>query len=281
LNNYENNIFLLFIINYNNILIMSILLGNCNKNTDTFKLSCKEKQLVLKRISRAFKKYNIDVQRVETDKNQVLWIRDIYIPIDNTYVIGNLTKKSTMNNNRINEFKELENILHKSVNIIKPPRNVKLEGGDIIQYNDYIFVGNNKRTNKEGYEYLKNTFKNKKVILVEHTAVHLDCVFCILESGVIFYDSKYIKKLKIPKKIQDKEKFIINDISSIVDSGKFLATNFVQIPNTKTLIISNIKENKLFRDILENMGYNLEIVKTENIYLEGGSIRCLTQWLIN
>lgn len=266
---------------------MSILLGNCNKNTDTFKLSCKEKQLVLKRISRAFRKYNIDVQRVETDKNEIIWIRDIYIPIDNTYVIGNLTRKSTMNNNRINEFKELENILCKSVNkneninIIKPPRNVKLEGGDIIQYNDYIFVGNNKRTNKDGYEYLKNTFKNKKVILIEHTALHLDCVFCILDNGVIFYDSKYIKKLKIPKKFQDKENFRINDISSIVDSGKFLATNFVQIPNTKTLIISNIKENEPFRNILENMGYNLELVKTENIYLEGGSIRCLTQWLIN
>lgn len=270
---------------------MSILLGNSNKNTDNYKLTCKEILLVLKRIARAFKKHNINVERVNTDKNQILWIRDIYIPIDNTYVIGNLTRKNTMNNNCINEYKELENNLlnsinknkneNKNISIVKPPRNVKLEGGDIIQYYDYIFVGIGKRTNRNAYEYLKTIFKNKKFILIEHTALHLDCVFCILDNGVIFYDSKYIQKLKIPKRFQDKEHFRINDISEIVDSGKFLATNFVQIPKTKTLIMSNIKENEPFRNILENMGYYLELVKTENIYLKGGSIRCLTQWLID
>lgn len=254
----------------------SILIGKCNKDEPNAKMDCQTRNLVLKRIAHAFKKHNINVVHLKTDVKQLIWVRDVYIPIDNTYVIGNLTRKSTLGKNRVNEYKELEYLLDSNPEIeqIKPSKDVKLEGGDIIQYKDYIFVGIGGRTNKEGYEFIKRTFKHKKVIAINHTALHLDCVLCVLDNDVVFYDSKYIQRL--PRNFR--QLFNVNDISSIVDSGKFLATNFVKIG--KTLIISNTPENSAFRDILKGMGYKLEIVNTENIWRLGGSVRCLTQWLL-
>jgi N-dimethylarginine dimethylaminohydrolase len=261
---------------------MKILLGNCISNSDNYKLDYTQKQLVIKRISNAFKKHNITVKQIkkstikDNSLDELIWMRDIFIPIDNKYIIGNLTKKSSMGDNRSNEFKYVVPYLQKRKVKYYLPKNIKLEGGDIIQYNDFIFVGIGKRTNKDGYELIKNTFKNKIVIPIKHTALHLDCVFCVLDNGLTFYDSKYISNTKTYS-INIPSCFALYDISDIVDSGKYLATNFVQVGNS--IIISNTPQNKPFRDILEKLGYNLEIVDTENIWKEGGSIRCLTQWM--
>ena len=180
-----------------------------------------------------------------------------------------------MGTDRSKEHLFIEPYLNTKQKKIYPPMNVKLEGGDIIQYDDFIFVGISDRTNKAGCNFIKKTFKNKTVIPIKHSALHLDCTFCVLDTGLIFYDSKYISNIsdvmKLPKQ------FITYDICNIADSGKYLTTNFVQI--NENIIISNTPENKSFRDILSGLGYNLEIVNTEDFWREGGSIRCLTQWL--
>jgi N-dimethylarginine dimethylaminohydrolase len=132
------------------------------------------------------------------------------------------------------------------------------EGGDFIQIKNYIFIGIGSRT-------------TIKIVPIHHTGLHLDCCLCIVGKR-IFYDGKYIENItSIPNR------FKIVDIASIVDSGKYMATNFLQVGNT--LIMSGIKKNKRFRQMLRNIGYKIILVDTRNIWKEGGSIRCLTQWL--
>jgi N-dimethylarginine dimethylaminohydrolase len=250
---------------------MSILLGNCNSNIDNYYLNCGIKQIVIQEIINAFNKLGTYVIQVQTNLDEVIWIRDIYVPIDNIYLKCNLTKNSTMNTDRSIEYDYIKKFLNTEKKIIEIPDNILFEGGDIIQEGNYMFVGISSRTNIQIVTILKDLFPNKNIIPIHHTALHLDCCFCILDNKLVFYDSKYIENISLPNK------FTIFDIASIVDSGKYMATNFVQVGNT--LIMSKIKKNAIFRKILRDIGYKIILINTQNIWKEGGSIRCLTQWL--
>ena len=250
---------------------MSILLGICNYNINNYHINCNDKNIVIKDIGDVFIQLGINVIHVENKLKEIIWIRDIYVPIDNLYLKCNLTKNSTMNTDRSIEFNYLKPFLKKNKQIIEIPLNISFEGGDIIQEQNYIFVGIGMRTNIQIVSILKELFPQKIIIPIHHTALHLDCCFCILNNTLIFYDSKYIENIELPNV------FKIYDISSIADSGKYMATNFVQVGNT--LIMSKIKKNATFRKILRSFGFNIVLINTQNIWKEGGSIRCLTQWL--
>jgi N-dimethylarginine dimethylaminohydrolase len=176
-----------------------------------------------------------------------------------------------MNTDRSIEYDYIKKFLNTEKKIIEIPDNILFEGGDIIQEGNYMFVGISSRTNIQIVTILKDLFPNKNIIPIHHTALHLDCCFCILDNKLVFYDSKYIENISLPNK------FTIFDIASIVDSGKYMATNFVRVGNT--LIMSKIKKNAIFRKILRDIGYKIILINTQNIWKEGGSIRCLTQWL--
>jgi N-dimethylarginine dimethylaminohydrolase len=80
--------------------------------------------------------------------------------------------------------------------VVRPPANVHIEGGDVMVWNEYIFIGTYKgsdyadyitaRTNAEGVQYIKDLFPEKKVkefdlvkskIEARDNALHLDCCF--------------------------------------------------------------------------------------------------------
>jgi N-dimethylarginine dimethylaminohydrolase len=80
--------------------------------------------------------------------------------------------------------------------VIRPPEEVHIEGGDVMLWKNYIFIGTYKgsdykdyitaRTNWQGVEFIKNLFPNKIVkefdlvkskIEARDNALHLDCCF--------------------------------------------------------------------------------------------------------
>jgi N-dimethylarginine dimethylaminohydrolase len=249
---------------------MNILLGNCNFNIDDYFVNCNDKKIVINDIKESFKSLSVNVYQVDININEIIWIRDIYVPIDNIYLKCNLTKNSTMNTDRSIEFDYIKSFLNIDKKIVEIPYNISFEGGDFIQYKNYIFIGIGRRTNKQIISVLQQLFPQKNIIGIYHTALHLDCCLCVLDN-IIFYDSKYIEHITLP------HIFKLFDISSIVDSGKYMATNLVQVGNT--LIMSKIKKNATFRKILRSIGYHIILINTRNIWKEGGSIRCLTQWI--
>ena len=85
----------------------TILLGNCNYNIKSYFLECNKKKLVIKRLNTAFKKCGVNVAKIKPNDiakyDELIWMRDIFIPIDNKYLIGNLTNKSTKGTDRPKE----------------------------------------------------------------------------------------------------------------------------------------------------------------------------------
>jgi len=138
-------------------------------------------------------KYGVQVFRPQliADYNQI-FARDI------GFVIGNIFIKANILPNREREFEAIQYIIDQinPQHIVYPPDEVHVEGGDVMLWNDHIFVGTYKgsdyknfitaRTNMEGVAYLKKLFPDKIVkefdlvkskIEPRDNALHLDCCF--------------------------------------------------------------------------------------------------------
>jgi N-dimethylarginine dimethylaminohydrolase len=140
-----------------------------------------------------FEKYGVTVFRPKRIENyNQIFVRDI------GFVIGDVFIKSNILPDRERELDAIQYVIDQinPKKVVRPPEEVHIEGGDVMLWNDYIFIGTYKgsdykdyitaRTNKEGVQYIKDLFPNKKVkefdlvkskIEARDNALHLDCCF--------------------------------------------------------------------------------------------------------
>lgn len=138
-------------------------------------------------------KYGVQVYRPEIIRycNQI-FTRDIGFVIDDVFIKANILP------NRQAEFQAIEYIV-KQMNpdkVVTPPEEVHIEGGDVMPWNEHIFIGTYKgddykeqvtaRTNMAGVAFIQKLFPHKKVkefdlvkskTEARDNALHLDCCF--------------------------------------------------------------------------------------------------------
>lgn len=138
-------------------------------------------------------KYGVQVYRPEIirDCNQI-FTRDIGFVIDDVFIKANILP------DRQAEFQAIEYIV-KQMNpdkVVTPPEEVHIEGGDVMPWNEHIFIGTYKgddykeqvtaRTNMAGAAFIQKLFPHKKVkefdlvkskTEARDNALHLDCCF--------------------------------------------------------------------------------------------------------
>ena len=140
-----------------------------------------------------FEKYDIEVFRPKNIKglNQI-FSRDIAFAISDKLVIPNIIE------DRIKEADAIADVINKiaSEDIIKMPLSTRAEGGDVMPWNECVFVGYSEkedfekytvaRTNRSALDFLTLTFPskivkgfelNKSDIEPRENALHLDCCF--------------------------------------------------------------------------------------------------------
>ena len=150
------------------------------------------------------KKYNVSVFRPDIIENyNQIFTRDI------GFVIGDVFIKSNILPDRERELDAIQCIIDQ-INpdkVVRPPEEVHIEGGDVMLWEDYIFIGTYKgsdykdyitaRTNILGVQYIKELFPNKIVkefdlvkskIEARDNALHLDCCFqpVGIDKGIIY-----------------------------------------------------------------------------------------------
>jgi N-dimethylarginine dimethylaminohydrolase len=152
------------------------------------------------------KKYGVEVLRPSLIENcNQVFSRDVGFVIEDQFFVSNITPE------REAEFAAYKSILEqinpKQINNL--PEDIYVEGGDVILYNDYIFVGTYNqpdfknfktgRTNIQFVEYLRERFPNKKVYNFDlkkndtnpyEGILHLDCTFqpVGLDKAIIYKD---------------------------------------------------------------------------------------------
>ncbi len=249
---------------------MSIILGNCHKDIINNFEKCSSKRNIIDNISKVLHECGIDTLKINTNLDETIWIRDIYFIIDDQCFICNLTNLCTMNTNRYIEKKDLIQLLdkkYKKINYI--PRYVDIEGGDIIQSNNDIFVGIGARTNFNSTIFLKTKFPHKRIIPIYHSSLHLDCVFTVLNNNQILFHSEYVESFTI----DNYEKL---DIKDYVNSDNPIPCNFFIYQDN--IVCSDMIKNEKLLDLLKILNYRVFTINIGNLWKEGGGIRCLTQW---
>jgi N-dimethylarginine dimethylaminohydrolase len=138
-------------------------------------------------------KYDVTVFRPQLIENcNQIFTRDIGFVIDNVFVKSNILPERELELDAIQYV--IDQINPK--NVVRPPAEVHIEGGDVMLWNDHIFIGTYKgsdykdyitaRTNLEGVQFIKELFPNKIVkefdlvkskLEARDNALHLDCCF--------------------------------------------------------------------------------------------------------
>jgi len=140
-----------------------------------------------------FEKYDIEVYRPENIENyNQIFSRDISFVIDEKFIIPNILE------NRDREFEAISFVVDQidANSIVKMTDGARVEGGDVMPWDDCIFVGVSNeedfekytcaRTNYAGVAFLQKTFPERTVVSFElnksdveprDNALHLDCCF--------------------------------------------------------------------------------------------------------
>lgn len=249
-----------------------------------------EKDMVaeMESFARVLEKYNVKVYRPEIIENyNQIFTRDIGFVIDDFFIKANILP------DRDFEFAAIQSVVNQ-INpnkILNPPPEVHIEGGDVILWNNYLFIGTYKgadysqiqtaRTNIQGVAYIKKMFPNKIVkefdlikstVNARENALHLDCCFQPVgnNKGIIYpqgfieeSDYQYLVNLFGKENlfhITQEEMYQMNsNVFSIAEDVVVSERNFTRL-----------------NQWLRSQGFTVEEISYAEISKQEGLLRCST-----
>ena len=242
--------------------------------------------------NKVFQKYDVKVFRPERIENyNQIFTRDIGFVIDDTFIKANILP------DRERELDAIQYVLDQinPAKIVRPPEEVHIEGGDVMLWNDYIFIGTYKgsdykdyitaRTNMAGVNYIKELFPNKIVkefdlvkskMEARDNALHLDCCFQPVgdNKGIIYKsgfreeaDYRYLVKLFGKENLFHITREEMYNMNSNVFS---IAPNVVVSEKNFTRLNTWLREQ----------GFTVEEIPYAEIAKQEGLLRCSTLPLI-
>ena len=210
---------------------------------------------------------------------------------DIAFVIDNFLFEANTIHERSEEKDGIKNILNKKkgLNKIRIPKGIKVEGGDVIINNNFVFIGycNKKdeklkvsRTNKNAIDFFKEVFPNKEIMGFEllkndkdpfNNILHLDCTMQpIGKNDIIIYKNGFRKKSDYYKLKEIFDKNFIEVSTEDMFNG---FPNIFSLNNKKIVSDSSFKT---LNSKLERLGYTIEKTIYREISKFGGLFRCST-----
>ncbi|MFZ9002897.1 MAG: dimethylarginine dimethylaminohydrolase family protein [Robiginitalea sp.] len=234
------------------------------------------------------RKYNVQVFRpkVLPDCNQI-FSRDIAFVVDDKLVKANILPE------REREFDAILHVLEhiEKEQVLVPPEEVHVEGGDVMPWGEYLFVGTytkpdyreyiTARTNQEAVDYLRERFPSRTVKAFElrksntdprKNALHLDCCFqpvgrdlAILhrESFLNPEDYHWLREYFGPEKV-----FEI--------TGEEMYRMFSNIFSISPEVVVSDRSFTRLNAWLRDRGINVEEIVYQEVGKQGGLLRCST-----
>lgn len=248
--------------------------------------------LEMSAFEKVLKKYNVQVFRPNIIENyNQIFSRDIGFVIDDVFIKANILP------DRERELDAIQYVIDQiDINkVVRPPDEVHIEGGDVMLWNDHIFIGTYKgsdyknfitaRTNIEGVNYIKNLFPDKIVkefdlvkskIEPRDNALHLDCCFQpVGKNKGIIYKSGFREEADYQYLV---DLFGIENLFHIQrDEMYHMFSNVFSID--ENIVVSEKKFTRL-NNWLRNNNFIVEEIPYAEISKQEGLLRCSTLPLI-
>lgn len=242
---------------------------------------------------KTLKKYDVQVFRpwMLDNCNQV-FARDVAFVIDDMIINSNIIP------DRENE-KEAYEVVYDQIaynKIYNLPERAHVEGGDVVLYNDIVFVGlyqgsdysnfKSARTNTYAFNFLKELFPNKTFIPLElikndtdpfQSILHLDCTFMPVagDKAIIYKDGfRFEKDYHLLLDIFGKE----NVFELTQEEMFYMNSNIFSI--SPDVVVSEERFTRLNRHLEDAWNVKVEAIPYYEISKMGGLLRCSTLPLI-
>lgn len=254
----------------------------------------KEQEMILEMdaVAQVFEKYDVQVFRPDIIENyNQIFSRDIAFVIEDTFIEANILP------DREREYKAIETVLSQinPEKIVVLPKQCHVEGGDVVPWNEYLFIGTysgsdyseyiTARTNIDAVIALQELFPHKKVKSFElrksntsalENALHLDCCFQpIGKNKAILHKNGFL--------VESEYEWLVNffgkeNIFEITKEEMYnMNSNVFSI--SEEIIISEKNFTRLNHWLREN-GFTVEEVPYAQIAKQEGLLRCSTLPLI-
>ena len=231
----------------------------------------------IKTVEDVLKQNGVDVVRpTNLPETEQIFTRDIGFVIDDYFFKSNM--KHSVRGKELEGINHILNDIAKSKQISIPDE-ITIEGGDVVLWNEFVFIGIGDRTTENAIKYIQNILPHKNVIGIEiiadqnsadHNILHLDCAFQPIgkDEAIIYCDGFKT----FPKEILDlfpKEKRI--EVSLKEKNQMF--PNIFSIAPDKVVIEKNFVRLK---DELVERGYQVFEVDYSETSKLSGLLRCST-----
>jgi N-dimethylarginine dimethylaminohydrolase len=254
----------------------------------------KEEDMIreLEAVAAVFKKYDVKVYRPTVIENyNQIFCRDIAFVIDDKIIMANILP------DRKREIDAIEHVWSQipKENRIMLPEKAHIEGGDVMPWGDYIFVGTyygddysnyiTARTNMIAVNQLQKLFPNKKVksfnlrksnTVARDNALHLDCCFQPIGKGkCIIHKEGFLEE----EEYQWLVNFFGKENCFQITKDEMYNMNSNIFSISPDVIISEQNFTRL-NTWLRSEGFTVEEVPYAEIAKQEGLFRCTTMPLI-
>ena len=243
-------------------------------------------------VAKVFEKYDVEVYRPKQIENyNQIFARDIAFVIDDKFVKANILP------DRDKEIEAIQYVIDQinPANIFTLPEEAHVEGGDVMPWNDYIFVGTysgddyadyiTARTNMDAVIALQELFPHKMVKSFElrksntdarNNALHLDCCFQPIGTDkAIIHRNGFL----VEKEYQFLVDLFGKDNLFEISSEEMYHMNSNVFSISEKIIISEKNFTRL-NTWLREQGFIVEEVPYAEISKQEGLLRCSTMPLI-
>ena len=242
---------------------------------------------------KVLKKYDVEVFRpnIIKDYNQV-FARDVAFVIEDKMIISNVIK------DRADEQEAYRKIFEKVEwrKIINLPETAHIEGGDVIVWDDFLFVGTcfsedyrnykTARTNEYAIEILKEYFPKKRIIDLDlkkndkvpyQGVLHLDCMFNpIGKDKCIIYNDGFVDESDYQLII-----YIFGEENCFHITPEEMFEMYPNIFSISPEVVVSDETFTRMNDFLRNeWGFTVEEIPYREISKMGGLLRCSTMPLV-
>ena len=239
-------------------------------------------------------RYGVEVLRPTPLENyNQIFARDVGFTIDDTFFISNLIPDRALETDAF-ATSILPRIAEGHIEHL--PEQVHTEGGDILLYDDLLFVGTylgddypdlkTARTNRYAIDFLRERFPRKRVIPLElrkhdhdphRSVLHLDCAFQPVSRGrALIYKEGFLHKQDIGLL---EEIFGHDNLFSVTpEEAYYMNTNIFSLgPDA---LISDQHFIRLNQHLRSAWGMTVEEAPYQEISKMGGLLRCSTMPLV-